>query len=321
MNSAIARSSLPDTSRYLEEHTQVIPNVSYSSSTYTPRNLPHPDRPSQSLYTRIRPSGRLISQTLPGRAGSASFPAARPHHPYLCPSHIAASCVRHRGTDCRPPERQPVSSPTDGYYNERGLCLDSLSIITTCSSSSRPSPTMMVATPLASGANTTFLPSTTTQPSPPQSYTPGSRAMPQTPPSADVSPTNLYPHLHVRQLRPPKQPLYTPACLRPTEPLTKPKDIPDRPRAPDTPPQSKESSFDSGASHPVKGSTDRVPIVTPPIVGGADSSERDLGAAESRALDQDVGYVTGYPTIAHWKVSQTCRVWDRAWVWEKIARL
>ena len=55
-----------------------------------------------------------------------------------------------------------------------------------------------------------------TTPSPPQSYYPG-HASPQTPPSSNQSPTSYHAHLHVRQLRPQKQPLYTPACLRPTE--------------------------------------------------------------------------------------------------------
>jgi hypothetical protein len=82
-----------------------------------------------------------------------------------------------------------------------------------------------------------------TTPSPPQSYYPG-HASPQTPPSSNQSPTSYHAHLHVRQLRPQKQPLYTPACLRPTE-SSRPQNIPG-PRMPDTPPSSKQSSLESG---------------------------------------------------------------------------
>lgn len=120
-----------------------------------------------------------------------------------------------------------------------------------------------------------------------------SGALPQTPPSANISPTNLYSHLHVRQLRPQKQALYTPACLRPTE-AARPKDIPDRPRAPDTPPQSKESSFDSARSSTRTEVATGAYIVSPATSPSVDFPDLDRFDAE---LD-----VTGPPTSAHWKV-------------------
>lgn len=139
-----------------------------------------------------------------------------------------------------------------------------------------------------------------TTPSPPASYYPNNGATPDTPPSANVSPTTYHQHLHVRQLRPQKQPLYTPACLRPTEPSSRPKDIPDRPRAPDTPPQSKESSFDSGKSS--MSGLGGVPIPAGPEQGDFDMLRKGLSRAASDGLDEELGEVTGMPTMAHWKV-------------------
>lgn len=134
-----------------------------------------------------------------------------------------------------------------------------------------------------------------TTPSPPQSYYPGN-ASPQTPPSSNQSPTSYHAHLHVRQLRPQKQPLYTPACLRPTE-SSRPKDIPG-PRAPDTPPSSKQSSFDNG----------NVGLDVPDM-SNTTSQESDLdmlrqglSRAASESIDEEYGDVSGPPTVAHWKV-------------------
>lgn len=125
---------------------------------------------------------------------------------------------------------------------------------------------------------------------------------PQTPPSANNSPTNLHSHLHVRQLRPPKQPLYTPACLRPTESLSRPKSIPDRPRALDTPPDSQESSFESSSALAAAGGTIRGPSVhTSPIQGRSDVVGDQFGRLVESAFLEDAE-VTGPPTIAHWKV-------------------
>ena len=134
-----------------------------------------------------------------------------------------------------------------------------------------------------------------TTPSPPQSYYPGN-ASPQTPPSANQSPTSYHAHLHVRQLRPQKQPLYTPACLRPTE-SSRPKDIPG-PRAPDTPPTSNHSSFDNG----------NIGLDLPAASNmSSQESEFDLlrqglSRVASDTIDEEFGEVTGPPTMAHWKV-------------------
>lgn len=145
-------------------------------------------------------------------------------------------------------------------------------------------------------------------PSPPQSYqqTQGAYATPtsQTPPSSNVSPTTYHSHLHVRQLRQPKQPLYIPAALRPTDMATPPTNIPNRPRAPDTPPASKDNSFDSGKSEVA--ALEEMGGV--PIRGAAEESDlaklrRGLSRAASEGLDDDLSDVTGPPSRAHWKVS------------------
>ena len=58
-----------------------------------------------------------------------------------------------------------------------------------------------------------------------------------TPPSNYVSPSNRSAHLHAKQVRQPKQPLYIPAVLRPTE-------LPGSRQASLTPPRSANSSMD-----------------------------------------------------------------------------
>jgi hypothetical protein len=153
-----------------------------------------------------------------------------------------------------------------------------------------------MATQFAQAANNSpYSMAQNTTPSPPQSYYPGNSS-PQTPPSANQSPTSYHAHLHVRQLRPQKQPLYTPACLRPTE-SSRPKDIPG-PRAPDTPPSSKQNSFDSGNIG-----------LDLPATSNKSSQESDfdilrqgLSRAASESVDEEYGEVTGPPTMAHWKV-------------------
>jgi len=154
----------------------------------------------------------------------------------------------------------------------------------------------MMATAFAQAAtNNPYTMHQNTTPSPPQSYYPGN-VSPQTPPSANQSPTSYHAHLHVRQLRPQKQPLYTPACLRPTE-SSRAKDIPG-PRAPDTPPSSKQNSFDSGSIG-----------LDVPVTSNMSSQESDfdlirqgLSRAVSESIDEEYGEVTGPPTMAHWKV-------------------
>ncbi|KAM0713708.1 hypothetical protein Q7P37_010670 [Cladosporium fusiforme] len=151
----------------------------------------------------------------------------------------------------------------------------------------------------------------TLPPSPPQSYHPNGTS-PQTPPSSNQSPTSFHSHLHVRQLRPQKQPLYTPACLRPTTD-SRPKDIPG-PRAPDTPPSSKQSSFDSG-----KFGMDMPEAPT----SSAQESDLDLlrlglSRAASEGIDEEYGEVTGPPTVAHWKPNESaesCALCSTAFTW------
>lgn len=162
----------------------------------------------------------------------------------------------------------------------------------------------MIATTIAQAANhTPYTMGQNTQnttPSPPQSYYPG-HASPQTPPSSNPSPTSYHAHLHVRQLRPQKQPLYTPACLRPTE-SSRPQNIPG-PRAPDTPPSSKQSSLESGNIG-----------LSSPEASKKSSQEADLdmlrlglSRAASESIDEEYCEVTGPPTVAHWKVRQNVK--------------
>nr|OQO19758.1 hypothetical protein B0A51_13251 [Rachicladosporium sp. CCFEE 5018] len=152
-------------------------------------------------------------------------------------------------------------------------------------------------------AATPFVPTANMQPtnntSPPQSF------YPNTPPSINTSPIGYYTHLHVRQLRTPKQPLYTPACLRPTEPLnSRPKDIPIGPRAPDTPPRSKESSFDSAKSGSL-GLYPGSPRVMSPDEDMPSALHRGLSRAGSEMVEEEQGEVSGAPTTAHWKPNES----------------
>ncbi|KAF2764063.1 hypothetical protein EJ03DRAFT_346460 [Teratosphaeria nubilosa] len=160
-------------------------------------------------------------------------------------------------------------------------------------------------------------------PSPPEAYTyaKGAYASPasSTPPSTGISPTNLHPsHQNIRQLRQPRQPLYVPAALRPPEDKTKPTDIPSRPRAPDTPPSSKDNSFDSGHSVPCSlEELNTSPLTT---VQSRDIQElrRGLSRAASESLDQELGEVTGYPTTAHWKPDSSaicCAICQQPFTW------
>ncbi|KXL42325.1 hypothetical protein M433DRAFT_145763 [Acidomyces richmondensis BFW] len=163
-----------------------------------------------------------------------------------------------------------------------------------------------------------------TGPSPPEAYLYGKGAyaspISQTPPSANISPTNLHssqPNANVRQLRQPRQPLYTPAALRPTNPFAKPTDIPSRPRAPDTPPTSKENSFDSGSSNPTA-SLEFSPAAISQQQDDMDILRRGLSRAASDSLDEELGDVNGMPTTAHWKPdisSPDCAVCHQAFTW------
>ena len=159
--------------------------------------------------------------------------------------------------------------------------------------------------------------------SPPEAYLYGTGAnttsspMAQTPPSTNVSPTNY--HVHIRQLRQPRQPLYVPAALRPTDLPTRPTNIPKRPSAPDTPPASKDNSFDSGKSN----LSDSVGNVGLPSSGvGEEESleqlQQKLSRSASEGLKDALGEVTGPPTTAHWKPDASatgCAVCRNTFTW------
>lgn len=161
-------------------------------------------------------------------------------------------------------------------------------------------------------------------PSPPEAYQYGNKGYASasgTPPSSNISPTSNHSALNVRQLRQPRQPLYTPAALRPPKDAgTRPTDIPGRPRAPDTPPASNESSFDSA-----KAESPAVIEFAAGMPFGA-HTEQDVNSMRrglSRAASEDyneaeLGEVTGPPTTAHWKPDESapsCYVCNESFTW------
>ncbi|KAK5684974.1 Zn finger protein [Elasticomyces elasticus] len=163
-----------------------------------------------------------------------------------------------------------------------------------------------------------------TDPSPPEAYLYGKNAYPspmsQTPPSTGISPTSLHsPHANVRQLRQPRQPMYIPAALRPTDYLGRPTDIPGRPRAPDTPPASKDNSFDSGKMTGTVLTTEMGGLPLSPAYGSeVDLLRRNLSRVASETLEEELGDVSGPPTTAHWKpdVSSTeCAICHQTFTW------
>ncbi|GAB7349694.1 hypothetical protein MBLNU459_g0438t1 [Dothideomycetes sp. NU459] len=118
-----------------------------------------------------------------------------------------------------------------------------------------------------------------------------------TPPSNNVSPTNHHSHLHARQMRQPKQPLYIPAVLRPTE-------LPCSRQTSLTPPRSAHSSLDSTRDPAKFAGVSSLPV--------SPASEDDRAFAPwgqgsiSRVVtdewnDEPLGSVTGAPTRNHWK--------------------
>lgn len=144
----------------------------------------------------------------------------------------------------------------------------------------------------------------------------------QTPsPTNNISPTSISPissnnsNYKARQLRQPRQPLYTPAALRPSEKLGRPTDIPGRPRAPDTPPASNESSFSIHAGSPHAAE----------VAGGffhdshdIESMSRGLSRAASQVIDDELGEVTSAPTTAHWKPDESatgCYICNETFTW------
>lgn len=186
-------------------------------------------------------------------------------------------------------------------------------------------PDMMATTSLQPQANNSaYYMNPQSGPSPPEAYLyvkgAYASAMSQTPPSADISPTNCHPqHVNVRQLRQPRQPLYIPAALRPTDPLAKPTDIPNRPRAPDTPPASKDNSFDSGNSKvAMAAEVDRMLRNDSTQENNMEVLRRGLSRAASEGLDEELGDVTGLPTTAHWKpdlTSTECAICHQTFTW------
>lgn len=119
-----------------------------------------------------------------------------------------------------------------------------------------------------------------------------------TPPSNNVSPTSHHSHLHARQMRQPKQPLYIPAVLRPTE-------LPCSRQTSLTPPRSAHSSMDINreqvrfagiASLPISPASDDERAFAP---WGTGSISR---VVTDEWNDEPLGSVTGAPTRNHWKV-------------------
>ncbi|EMC92047.1 hypothetical protein BAUCODRAFT_38066 [Baudoinia panamericana UAMH 10762] len=163
-----------------------------------------------------------------------------------------------------------------------------------------------------------------TEPSPPEAYLygQGAYASPMSsPPSASISPTNIHsPYVNVRQLRQPRQPMYIPAALRPTDPPSRPTDVPIGPRALLTPPTSKDSSFDSAKSKAGVSTREvaRIIVDSPVDVGDVDLLRQGLSRAASEGLDDEPGEVTGPPTTAHWKPdvsANDCAVCHQTFTW------
>lgn len=145
----------------------------------------------------------------------------------------------------------------------------------------------------------------------------------QTPsPTTNISPNSISPVSYTsthKQLRNPRKPLYTPAALRPSEKLGRPTDIPGRPRAPDTPPASNESSFSTRSDSP-----HALEFAGGFFEGHRSSSDLEsmspgLSRAESQViLDEELGEVSGAPTTAHWKPDESataCYICNEAFTW------
>lgn len=156
-----------------------------------------------------------------------------------------------------------------------------------------------------------------TGPSPPESFSQGGNSSTTSP--TNISPTNY--HANVKQLRQPRQPLYVPAALRPTDkPTARPTDIPNRPRAPDTPPASQDSSFDSGRiASPAAIDFGMSTTFSGQADNDTDSLRRGLSRAASESFsEEDLGEVTGTPTTAHWKPdesSSSCFICNESFTW------
>ncbi|KAK4504636.1 hypothetical protein PRZ48_002597 [Zasmidium cellare] len=179
---------------------------------------------------------------------------------------------------------------------------------------------MMATTSFANPvANSKYYMNPSAGPSPPDAY----QSMPptsQTPPSNNISPTNYHSNVNVRQLRQPRQPLYVPAALRPNDRFAKPTDIPGRPRAPDTPPASNDSSFDSTRTD--SGSAIEFAAglpFGPKGIQRTDSDGKSLARTGTEGSSEEaLGEVTGPPTTAHWKPdesSNACYICSQSFTW------
>ncbi|KAK3725552.1 hypothetical protein LTR37_000522 [Vermiconidia calcicola] len=120
--------------------------------------------------------------------------------------------------------------------------------------------------------------------------------------------------LGARQIRNPRKPLGVPVALRPTPP--RPTDIPGRPRAPDTPPASKDNSWNSNKSNLSasmllnEGGTvdeDNLDILA--------SSLNNFTAAE---VEHPLSEVGEPPATSHWKpdvLAKDCAICKKAFTW------
>ena len=134
-----------------------------------------------------------------------------------------------------------------------------------------------------------------TEPSPPETYLYGkgvyASPMSQTPPSANISPTNLHQsHVNVRQLRQPRQPHVHTCGIAADRSERDQRIFQGGPRAPDTPPASKDNSFDSGKSiAPLSMETGGLPLGGPFHGSEIDLLRRNLSRAASEGLDEEAG--------------------------------
>ncbi|TKA24526.1 hypothetical protein B0A50_06683 [Salinomyces thailandicus] len=173
--------------------------------------------------------------------------------------------------------------------------------------------------------NSAFFMNAPSGPSPPEVYLyGGNKGVSPSPSSQTLSSTNISPtncnsaHMNVRQLRQPRQPMYIPAALRPTD-NARPTDIPNRPRAPDTPPASKDNSFDSAKSARTPSMrSDDLPRMDSFQEDDMEALRRGLSRSASDGLEEEPGQVTGIPTTAHWKpdtMATDCALCHQTFTW------
>jgi hypothetical protein len=120
-----------------------------------------------------------------------------------------------------------------------------------------------------------------------------------TPPSNNVSPSNRSAYMHAKQVRQPKQALYIPAVLRPTE-------LPGSRQTSLTPPRSAHSSMDM--SRDSFKFVAPASLASPPMSPDEDDSrsfgpwgESSISRVVSDEWNETKTAVTGAPTRNHWK--------------------